>query len=114
MTLQDEVANWCAETFVGQTIEGKLAHLWEELHEAWEQARYYTHKGSRLCDELTDCALLVVEIASMHNLALAKPEHVSDAVYIDFLCEIRLRFEVVSKRKWQPPDAAGIFHHEKE
>jgi hypothetical protein len=114
MTLQDEVAAWCAETFVGQTLEGKLAHLWEELHEAWEFARIIHHRDSPLCVELADCALLIMEIASLSNVVLHRPEKIARSTCRDFESAIREKFAECLNRKWQKADDAGIFHHEKD
>lgn len=112
--LQAEVYEWCEATFAGQTLAGKLQHLWEELHEVF--AHCYQDKQ---LEEIADCALLTLEVASLSKVTLARPAKFDVAIdgfnpAEDFETSVRERFEVVRQRKWQPADAQGVFHHVKE
>jgi hypothetical protein len=112
--LQSEVFQWCETTFAGQTLAGKLQHLWEELHEVF--AHCYQDKQ---LEEIADCALLTLEVASLSKVTLARPAKFDVAIddfnpAEDFETSVRERFEVVRQRKWQPADAQGVFHHVKE
>lgn len=112
-SLQDQVFAWCQATFKGQTLDGKLQHLWEELHEVFENC---ANDEARL--EVADCALLTMEIASFVGVRLVSPQKYSliernGHISTEFMATVREKFEICKARNWQKPDEQGVFHHVK-
>lgn len=110
--LQAEVFAWCAETFKGQTLAGGLQHLWEELHEL-----HATNYSDEVVEEIVDCGLLVMEIASMSSVVLERPvrfnvldEEGDFNITAEFEQNLRVKFEECKKREWCE-DEQGIFRH---
>jgi hypothetical protein len=111
--LQAEVFAWCAATFKGQTLAGKLQHLWEELHEL-----HATNYSDDVVEEIVDCGLLVMEIASVSSVVLERPArfNVRDSEIVDYIPaeefeqNLRKKLEECKKRDWRE-DEQGIFRH---
>ena len=92
---QQELGDWAENTFPGQTVAGKLAHLAREVEEVIANPHDIM--------EYADCFLLLIDAARLRGIkASAIVAHAVD------------KLEINKRRKWGEPNADGSVEHCKD
>lgn len=103
MTTQRDIHRWALETFPHGTDASIIAHLREELEElsAALHVRGTLPRLLALQEEIADCVILLMNLASRHGISV---EGAVDA-----------KMAVNRQRKWQKTeDERGCFRHVEE
>lgn len=92
--MQDEIGVFTEKTFPGATAKSKALHLAEEAQEA-------ANDPSDVI-EWADCMILLLDGARRSGFSTD-----------DLFQAVTKKMEINKRRKWQPADENGVFHHVK-
>ena len=103
--LMNEQFKWARETFPGQTLQGVLNHLSQEVDELKDacQKEVDTEGASTSQEEWADVLLLMLTAAKMCGLSVE-----------DLRMFASLKLSINKERKWGPLEEDGSAHHIKE
>ena len=99
LRIQKQIAKWATKQFPYQTPLSKMKHLEREIKELREEIvkSIMAPPSSNLPVELSDCGILLLEIADIYK--------------IDLLKEMKAKMKINKSRKWGKPDEHGVSSH---
>jgi NTP pyrophosphatase (non-canonical NTP hydrolase) len=103
--VQDRIGKWAEKTFIYSTPKTIIAHLKREIKELDDAVNLLSINERRdyilrpIAMEIADCVMLLIHLAFKLGI------HLLNSVFV--------KFEIVKKREWLPPDAEGVQVHKK-
>lgn len=97
---------WADETFGPQPLKTQAIHIQREIVEYEEVMSGEVIDNIKTGEELIDCWFIAVHL--VHRIETTARE-----TGIDIAHEARLKFKILKKRDWSPPDAEGVIEHKR-